>query len=235
MRFNGQIPIAELNKNLKITEMKKLISLLTLFVVISGYLMAQDNSYGDTDMRSHFHFGVKGGANYSNVYDIKGQDFTADYKFGFVAGLWFGIPIGKVLGIRPEMLYSQKGYQSTGSILGAGYKITHSADYIDIPILLEIKPIEYITIVAGPQYSYLVHSKNAFSNTFLTAEQQQTFDNIKLRKNLLCFLAGLDFNISYLVIGTRVGFDLMRNNGDGTSTNPRYRNMWYQLTLGLRF
>ncbi len=214
--------------------MKKLISLMTLLVVISGYVSAQD-PYSDTDMRDHFQFGVKVGTNYSNVYDIKGQNFTADFKFGFASGVWLGIPIGKDLGIRPELLYSQKGYQSTGSILGSNYKIAHTADYIDVPILLEIKPVQFITVVGGPQYSYLVHSDNKFSNSFLTAQQEQTFDNINLRKNLLCFLAGLDFNIHHLVIGTRFGFDLLRNNGDGTSTNPRYRNMWYQVTLGLRF
>jgi hypothetical protein len=214
--------------------MKKLISLMTLLVVVSGYIIAQER-YDDTDMRGHLQVGVKVGTNYSNVYDIKGQDFSADFKFGFVSGLWLSIPVGKQLGIRPEVLYSQKGYQSTGNILGAGYKITHTADYIDVPLLLEIKPIDFITVVGGPEYSYLVHTNNEFSNTFLTAQQEQTFDNINLRKNLLSFLAGLDFNFHHLVIGTRFGFDLIRNNGDGTSTNPRYRNLWYQATLGLRF
>jgi len=214
--------------------MKKLIFLITLSFIISGYIIAQEHNY-DSDMRGHFQFGLKVGANYSNVYDIKGQDFTADFKFGLAGGVYMAIPLGEVLGIRSEILFSQKGYQSTGSILGAGYKITHTADYIDIPILLEIKPIEFITVVAGPQYSYLVHTSNNFSNSFITAQEEQTFDNVNLRKNLLCFLAGLDFNIHHLVIGTRFGWDLLRNNGDGTSGSPRYRNMWYQATLGVRF
>lgn len=214
--------------------MKKLFLITALSIIISGYIYAQEHNY-DSDIRDQFQFGLKIGANISNVYDIKGQDFTADYKFGLAGGAYIAVPIGKLFGVRPEVLYSQKGYQSTGNILGMGYKVTHTADYLDIPILLEIKPAEFITVVAGPQYSYLIHTKNKFSSSLLTAEQQQSFQNTNIRKNLLCFLAGLDFNIHRFVIGTRVGFDLMQNNGDGTTANPRYRNMWYQTTLGVRF
>jgi hypothetical protein len=33
-----------------------------------------------------------------------------------------------------------------------------------------------------------------------------------------------------IVIGARAGWDLLNNKGDGTSTTPRYKNMWYQAT-----
>jgi hypothetical protein len=207
--------------------MKKTIFSIIVFTVIVSCINAQE--------RDQLHFGVKAGTNYSNVYDIKGQDFTADYKWGVAGGVFLSIPIGKYIGIHPEMLYSQKGYESNGSILGSNYKITHNSDFLDIPILLELKPIEAITVVAGPQYSYLLKQKNTFTNSFLTAQQQQDFDNSNIRKNILCFLGGLDFNITPLVISLRAGWDILHNNGDGTSTSPRYRNFWYQATLGVRF
>jgi hypothetical protein len=37
------------------------------------------------------------------------------------------------------------------------------------------------------------------------------------------------------VIGARVGWDLMQNNGDGSSSTIRYKNVWYQATIGFRF
>lgn len=207
--------------------MKKTILFAAIFAFFAICTNAQD--------RDEVHFGIKAGANYSNVYDINGQDFTADYKFGFAGGIFVAIPLGNYLGIQPEILYSQKGYESNGNILGATFKITHSADFIDIPILVQIKPSDFLTIVVGPQYSYLVSTKNKFESSLLTVQQQQDFDNINIRKNILGVLGGLDFNIQNLVIGTRVGWDMVHNNGDGTSTSPRYRNMWYQATLGFRF
>jgi hypothetical protein len=207
--------------------MKKTILIATVILFLATCINAQE--------RDKVHFGLKAGANYSNVYDIKGQDFTADYKFGFAGGIFVAIPLGSYLGIQPEALFSQKGYESNGNILGATFKITHTSNYIDFPILLQIKPAEFMTIVAGPEYSFLISTDNNFSSSLLTVQQQQDFDNINLRKNILGVIGGLDFNIQNVVIGTRVGWDLIHNNGDGTSTSPRYRNMWYQVTLGFRF
>ncbi len=207
--------------------MKRTIIIAAAFAFFAACLNAQD--------RDELHFGIKAGANLSNVYDVKGQDFSADYKFGFAGGIFVAIPLGDYLGIQPEALFSQKGYESNGNVLGAAYKITHTADYIDIPILLQIKPGDFLTVLIGPQYSYLVSTKNKFESSLLTVQQQNDFDNINIRKNILGVLGGLDFNIRNAVIGARVGWDLIHNNGDGTSTSPRYRNMWYQATLGFRF
>jgi hypothetical protein len=210
--------------------MKKTILTAVIIAFLATFVKAQD-----AQDPSLFHFGIKAGANYSNVYDINGEEFTADYKFGFAGGIFFAVPLGNYFGIQPEVLFSQKGYESNGSILGSAYKITRTSNYIDVPILLQIKPASFITVAIGPEYSYLISHKNSFSNSVISAQQQQDFDNINIRKNVLSLLGGLDFNIQNLVIGTRVGWDLLHNNGDGTSTSPRYRNMWYQATLGIRF
>jgi hypothetical protein len=211
--------------------MKKTIIIMVMALFMAKGLAAQERD----EYRSKFHAGIKAGANLSNVYDINGDEFSADFKPGLAAGIFFAIPIGTYVGIQPEILYSQKGYKSDGSILGSSYKITHSADFIDIPLMLQIKPAEALTIMAGPIFSYMVHHNNEFENSFLTVQQEQDFDNLNLRKNIFGITGGLDINIEHMVIGGRAGWDLMHNNGDGTSTSPRYRNLWFQATIGLRF
>lgn len=64
----------------------------------------------------------------------------------------------------------------------------------------------------------------AFSRVLLTTQQEQEFANDNIRKNTLCFIVGVDVILDKLVIGGRVGWDLTNNNGDGTSTKPRYKN-----------
>jgi len=91
------------------------------------------------------------------------------------------------------------------------------------------------TFVAGPQYSYLISSKDVFDTSFLNVELEQEFENDNLRKNTLCLQGGVDVNLKSIVIGTRVGWDLLQNNEDGSSTTPRYKNVWYQATVGYRF
>ena len=212
--------------------MKKVILVFAFATFIFGSVFAQKNS---TDFRQKLSFGIKGGANYSNVYDTEGEQFNADAKFGLAAGVFFGIPLGKLLGVQPEVLFSQRGYQGSGSLLGSDYSYSYTSNHIDIPLLFAIKPISLITILAGPQYSFLIKDKYTFNSAIVNTEQEQVFENDNIRKNTLSFLGGLDFNLNRIVIGTRVGWDLQSNKGDGTSETPRYKNLWYQATIGFRF
>lgn len=209
--------------------MKKFILALILFASLDGIIYAQDNN---TDLHDKIQFGLKAGANISNVYDTKGEGFTADPKIGFAGGAFLSIPLGKYLGFQPEILFSQKGFKAKGQILGiVNYEFTHTLNYIDVPLLIALKPSEVFTLLAGPQFSYLVSQKDVLANTSLT----QNFNNDNIRKNTFCFLGGFDINLGSLVIGARAGFDIQDNKGDGTTTNPRYKNVWYQATLGFRF
>jgi hypothetical protein len=179
-------------------------------------------------------FGIKAGFNYANVWDEQGQDFRADAKVGFAGGLFLGIPIGPYLGVQPEVLISQKGFTSSGTLLGTAYSFNTTKTYLDIPLQLQIKPFEYVTLVFGPQYSYLLHQKNVYTFGTNSAEQEQEFENDNIRKNVFGFVGGIDINIKHVVVSTRAGWDLVNNNGDGSSTTPRYKNQWLQLTVGFK-
>jgi hypothetical protein len=212
--------------------MKKIMLLISFFCLISFIGSAQVKN---PDLRQRLLFGIKAGLNYSNVYDTKGEDFKADPKFGFVGGMFLSIPIGKLLGFEPEMLFSQRGFQAKGTLQGNPYGLTRTTSYMDFPLLIQLKPASFLTLVAGPQFSFLVRQRDVFDNGLTREEQDQVFNNHNIRKNILCFLGGFDINVNHVVIGTRVGWDVTDNNGDGTSSDPRYKNIWYQMTLGLRF
>ena len=73
-----------------------------------------------------------------------------------------------------------------------------------------------------------------FKNNTFTIGQENEFENDTIRKNTLAAVGGFDFNFNRVVFGTRAGWDLQHNNGDGTSNNPRYKNVWFQATLGFK-
>ncbi len=212
--------------------MKKIILMIAVVTLMANISSAQENK---TDFRDQPQFGLKIGTNYSNVYDAQGEEFHADPKIGLAAGAFVAIPIGTYIGIQPEILYSQKGFKATGNILSSTYTFTRTTSYIDVPILFALKPSEFITILAGPQYSYLIKQRDVFVSSATSFEQEQEFKNDNIRKNTLCFLGGIDITIKQIVLGARVGWDIQNNNGDGTSTTPRYKNTWYQITIGYRF
>ena len=212
--------------------MKNILTLLPVIAVFSTIGHAQSSS---EDRREKIQFGIKAGINYSNVYDTKGDEFRATAKAGVAAGIFLGIPLGRYLGIQPEVLFSQKGFQATGRLLGSTYDFTRTTNYIDIPLFLAIKPVKFLTLLAGPQFSYLLKQKDVFANGATTVLQEKEFENDNIRKNTLCFIGGVNINLSHFIIGARAGWDSMNNNGDGTSTTPRYKNTWLQGTVGLRF
>lgn len=209
--------------------MKKLILAVIAIAFMANIINAQSNT---TDLRDRLLFGLKAGANYSNVYDSKNQEFKANYKLGFAGGAFLAIPIGKFIGLQPEILFSQKGYQVSGSFLTVDYKYTHTVNYIDVPLLFALKPSQFVTLLAGPQYSFLIKEKNVFTGGSFTVDQEQTFQN---DRSVLGIVGGIDFNVKQFVLSTRAGWDLQNNNGDGTTTNPRYKNVSYQVTLGFKF
>ncbi|CAN5145150.1 hypothetical protein BH09BAC5_BH09BAC5_28300 [soil metagenome] len=213
--------------------MKNLNTLFVAMCLTFGATAIHAQS-SDTDPRTTFAFGIKAGANYSNVWDEKGQDFKADAKLGFAGGIFFGIPIGKYLGFQPEALISQKGMQASGTLGGFPYSFTRTTTYLDIPLQLQVKPVEVLTILVGPQYSYLMHEKNVYTFGSNSTVQEQEFNNDNIRKNILGFVAGADINIQHVVVSGRFGWDMQTNSGDGTSTTPRYKNKWIQFTVGFK-
>jgi hypothetical protein len=208
--------------------MKIQLSTLLFCALIPLTIQAQDT-------RSDIAVGFKAGMNISNVYDSEGEEFTTDAKTGFAGGVFVHLPIGPIFGVQPELMFSQKGYVSSGSLLGFDYSLTRTSDYIDVPVFFAIKPIESVTLLIGPQYSYLIKQKNVIvtpiSNTVVVDE----FDNENIRKNTLGLAMGMDLSHNAFVLSGRVAWDLYDNNGDGTSTTPRYKNVTGQVTLGYKF
>jgi hypothetical protein len=211
--------------------------MMKLKIVIVVVLFACSNlafgQSGDTDNRKKAQFGLKAGFNYSNVYNSKTEEFRADPKFGFAGGAFIRFPIAELLGFQPEILFSQKGFKGEGSILGSQYELTRTTSYLDIPLQLAFKPSEFLTIVAGPQYSYLISQKDEFASSSISFSQEDEFNNDNIRKNIFGFVAGLDINLKHVVLGARYGFDIQDNHGDGTSSTPRYKNAWFQGTIGV--
>jgi hypothetical protein len=212
--------------------MKKGILLSAVFIAYSSFVFSQSDP--ETDNREKFQIGIKAGLNYSNVYDEQGDDFTADAKFGLATGAFMEIPFGKYLGIQPEIVFSQKGFKGRGVLIGNKYQFTRTTSYLDIPLQFALKPSEFITILGGPQFSYLLMQQDAFVSSTNSFVQEKEFKQENIRKNIFGITGGININLRHVVLGARAGCDLQSNNGDGTTNTPRYKNVWFQGTVGYK-
>lgn len=213
------------------------IIVLTLLSTIGSLSAQTDNTDKDnaTDNREKLRFGARIGLNGSNVYDNEGDPFTADTKYGFMVGIFSAIPIGKYIGIQPEVQLSQKGFEGRGSLIGNPYSVTRTTTFLDIPLQIALKPSEFITILAGPQYSYLIKQTDKFESSNFSYEQELEFRQDNIRKNILGAVLGIDINLRHVTLSGRLAWDIQKNNGDGSQTTPRYKNKWYQVGVGFNF
>jgi hypothetical protein len=206
--------------------MKKII-ILAIGLFITGVANAQST---DQAIR----FGVKAGANFSNIIKDDGNnDFKTDYLVGYHAGITLDIKLLENLAFTPELLYSTKGYKST-STFG---EFTQTTKFIDLPILASIRVGGGLNLVAGPQVSFLLSTSNKFENGFGTAQQTLVEDESdRFKKSLVGGVIGFRYDInSQFGINGRYALDFQKNNENGSSTTPEYKNQVFQVGLGIKF
>ena len=207
--------------------MKKIFILAIALLSSAGIANAQST---DKPIK----FGVKAGANFSNIIKDNGNNsFKTDYLVGYHAGITLDIKLLDNLAFTPEALYSTKGYKSTSSV----GEFTQTTHFIDIPILASIKLGGGLNLVAGPQVSFLMSTKNTFETGFGTAEQKIVEDDSnRFRKSLVGGVIGFRYDFSNKIgLNGRYALDFQKNNENGSSQTPEYKNQVFQVGLGLKF
>lgn len=204
--------------------MKKII-ILAIGLFVAGAANAQ----------SPIRLGVKAGLNLPNI--IKGDgnnNYSTKVNPGFNAGVTLDINLIKGLAFTPELLYSTKGYKAQTS-LGEYTQTTH---FIDIPILASINlGGSGLNLVVGPQVSFLTSTKNKFDNRFGTViENEYNEDSDKFKKSLVGGVIGFRYDINdKFDIHGRYALDFQKNNEDGTTRTPEYKNQVFSVGVGVKF
>ncbi|GAB1462710.1 porin family protein [Pedobacter sp.] len=210
--------------------MKKIL-IIALGLFVSG-LAANAQS-----TNSLIRLGIKGGANFSNIIKDDGNNnFKTDYLVGYNAGLTLDIKLLENLAFTPELVYSTKGYKNTYTILGSEVKTTQRTHFLEVPILASIKLTEGLNFVLGPQVSFLLSTDNKVENGMGTVQQTTDEDSDKFKKSLLGGVIGarLDLSKNAGIFG-RYALDFQKNNENGTTTTPEFKNQVFQVGLGLKF
>lgn len=179
-------------------------------------------SISTASMAQSFNLGLKGGA---NLQKIDGSTFSQEFKFGYNLGAFAEIYLGNKIGIQPELMWSQAAYK-TGSNLGSLSPVFSDMDvklsYMQVPLLLNIRPVKLFTLQVGPQYSILINeSKSVLQNG------QEAF-----KKGDLSMLAGGQINLGGLKVGARYSVGL--NNLSDVANQSSWKSSGIQLYVGLK-
>ena len=181
--------------------------------------------------------GGRVGVNFSNIIKTGDSDFETDFKPGLHAGITLNIPLVSNLSFAPELMYSQKGYKTNGtSLLGGENEYSVTTNFIEVPILLKIGASNGFNIHLGPQISFLTSTTESFKTGSDEYRRKIKEENDNLKKNILGGVVGASFNVgSRASLVARYALDFQKNNEDGSSETPQYKNRVIQLGLGINF
>ncbi len=186
--------------------------------------------------QSPIKFGVKGGASFSNIIKDDGKnDFKTDYLVGYNAGITLDIKLMPNLSFSPELVYATKGYKLENNTFNTKY--TQTTHFIDVPLLATIKLAEGFNVVAGPQVSFLLSTDTKFETGFGTVQQKTVEDDAdRFKKSLLGGVIGARVDLTkQLGVYGRYSLDFQKNNENGSTTTPEFKNQGFQVGLGLKF
>ena len=132
-------------------------------------------------------FGFKGGYNYSSLNGEVAKDNTLKGLNGFYVGALMELPIGDVLALQPEIIYSRQGaaweYEYDALFLGKGVlKSDLRLDYLNIPVMAKVN-LGPLFLQGGVQFGFLVNKPkvdsyiaNVYLRNLLDKDSYNSFD-----------------------------------------------------------
>ena len=140
------------------------------FVLATLTVLTTAITFGQTAL------GVKAGLNLSNT---KGFDSEAKPILAEHLGAFANINVGKRVFLRPELLYTMKGYKFPA--WGMYDEGTLNCKYMAMPVLLGIRPMERMSFLLGAEVGYLLNAKFHFTDS--TGSDLRQFNKMDVALN----------------------------------------------------
>ena len=189
--------------------MKKLVFIFLLNLLIGSTLFAQVS------------VGIKaGGALSGHTFDGIGLGEGEFIKPTYLGGLFVSVPLTDKFNLQPEVLYTNKGDQSSSGDL------RYNLHYINLPIMLQYHVLDRLTVELGPEFGYLLSAGTNFnSGGFSSFSNTPSFDD-----QLLASYRDLDIALNLGVdyaLSDRWSVNVRYNLGiRDISDDFTYRNLW---------
>ena len=190
--------------------MKTKLLILAIFSIIGHAAFSQK-----------LNIGFKGGA---NINKLTGKSFSDQFSYGYHLGGFVAVGVSKKFAIQPEILFNQINVD-TSSSFSTVYKFNNvekvRLKYLSIPILLNYKPVKFITLQAGPQFGVLMNKSNTLLENGTAAFKGNDFS----------MLTGVQLNIMHVNIYARYAVGL--SNLNDIDNKEKWKSQSIQLGVGL--
>lgn len=159
------------------------------------------------------------------------------YYMGLNAGAFVRLKLNENWLIQPELVYSQRGGSFTENLTGG--TINNRMAYLEAPILIGYRPLNWLRFHVGPNFQYLL---GAEENTLAAAGKIITFRKEALQNLVVGIQLGVGVDIQRFTFDLRYDTNLSSlglslNSSDASSnilqTATSRNNVW-QIAVGYR-
>lgn len=170
-----------------------------------------------------FHLGIKGG---TTIGKISGQSFSEKFNYGYHIGGAAEIGLSKKWSIQPEVLFNQINTDTSSEFRKIYTSLSTSnlsqikLSYLSIPILVNYKVSNFLSLQAGPQFGILMDQ-----NETLLQNGQRAF-----KKGNLSMLGGVQINVASFRIYGRYAVGL--SNINDIDNKDKWTSQSIQLGVG---
>ena len=180
-------------------------------------------------------FGLKAGGMVATQVDNTLNHNLGIAKFSYLGGAFYSFPIYEQFGLQVELLYANKGLQGAGG--GLIVLVREDLHYLNLPVMLQYKLKERLTLELGPEVGYLVGQKQTFN--FGTQPPSPFMKSFDMAINL-----GVGYEpINRVLLNLRYNFGIYDIDRPFHEVFPGTRpqedwhtaNRTLQLTVGYRF
>lgn len=176
-------------------------------------------------------WGIKMGVNVtSNAFSgTQTPNFLFNPEFGPVVGPTLAVPFGNYFGVRLEILYSQIVFSGQSNV-EAPYLYNNTLNYLDIPLMLQIKPFKNFCLLAGGDVALLLSSTYNYVQGTVSPMVQQGSQNSNAKSTVTGYVFGVDYSIYNIAFGFRITGGVPNNN-----TVSSQNTLVGQFTVGYVF
>ena len=206
---------------------------IALLIALTVFGLTQTNAQN---------FGFKGGYNYSSFNGEVTKDNSLKGLSGFYVGALLELPLGDVISLQPEVIYSRQGAAWEQKNNLGSFKKDLRLDYLNIPVMAKVN-LGPLFLQGGVQFGFLVskpevsrYITNVRVGTLLDKDSYNSFD--------FGVGAGLGFNLNRrLFVEARYTHSLTNaldpNNNSlknaSISDKNDFKNAVLSLGLGVKF
>ncbi len=141
--------------------------------------------------------GLKAGVNVANFIGDDAE--SSERTYGFAGGAYLELPVGRMLSVRPEVLYSARGGKLRHSLFNSDAIMETKLDmnYLDVPVLGVLTFMDTYQIFAGPMWGFFLDGESE-GETSLFEEKEIPAEQVNSPQTGVMVGAGIkfgDFNL----------------------------------------